>query len=118
MKTSNIYDKHRAAFSRVTAAALVKSGNQIGTIAFKYPADGAGRLYCYLHIHGEEMVRGSASGYGYDKAGAAFESAVSAAIAKPENSLCRCLLEGCDNIGGVSWADALRQAGIDVFMAI
>ena len=48
---------------------------RVATVAFKYPRDGAGRLYCYFHILGEIMVRGYAAGGGYDKHSAAFEDA-------------------------------------------
>lgn len=37
----NIYEKHRAAFSRVSPYVIVRDGKQVGTIAFKFPKDGA-----------------------------------------------------------------------------
>lgn len=60
-----IYDTHNKAFKNVKAGALVKDGKQVGTIAFKYGA--SGRVTCYLHIFGTQMVSGSAGGHGYDK---------------------------------------------------
>jgi hypothetical protein len=72
---TTIYQKHDKAFPLVSAGILLKDGIVIGTLAFKFPKDGAGRLTCFLHIHGFCMVAGTASGYGYDKKGAAFESA-------------------------------------------
>ena len=68
---ANIYDQHRAAFGQVSAYVIVHGDERIGTIAFKFPRDGAGRLYAYVHWHGEPMVRGFAGGYGYDKMSAA-----------------------------------------------
>lgn len=68
---TNIYDQHRSTFARVSAFVVVRNGERVATIAFKYPKDGAGRLYAYVHWIGIEMVRGSASGYGYDKRSAA-----------------------------------------------
>ena len=73
MKT--IYQQHDAAFTQVSAGVILKGGAKVGTIAFKYPKDGAGRLWCYLHLIGSTMVRGSAAGYGYDKRSAALEVA-------------------------------------------
>lgn len=72
---TNIYDQHAAAFRSVMAFAVVGDGYQCGKIAFKFPRDGAGRLYAYVHWHGAPMVRGYASGYGYDKKSAALANA-------------------------------------------
>ena len=72
---TNIYDQHRAAFANVSAYVIMRGRNVIGTIAFKFPRDGAGRLYAYVHFHGMPMVRGFAGGYGYDKRTAAVEDA-------------------------------------------
>lgn len=75
---TNIYDQHRAAFSNVSAYVVTdKLGNRVASIAFKYPRDGAGRLYAYLHVFGATMVRGYAGGGGYDKHSAAVLSACS-----------------------------------------
>ena len=63
----DIYDQHKAAFSHVSAYAVLKQGAVVAKIAFKYPRDGAGRLYAYVHWIGLPMGRGFASGYGYDK---------------------------------------------------
>jgi hypothetical protein len=112
---TTIYDQHDTAFASVSAFALVHAGAQVGTLAFKYPADGAGRLWCYLHLHGSEMVRGSATGYGYDKAGAAFESAVTALLKAGD---CPEYLAGCANIGGSDYSAALRAAGVDCWQAV
>mgnify|MGYP006961546718 CR=1 FL=1 len=72
---SNIYDQHRAAFGNVSAYVILRGRNVVGNVAFKFPRDGAGRLYAYVHFHGAPMVRGFASGYGYDKRTAAVEDA-------------------------------------------
>lgn len=68
---SKIYDQHKAAFRQVEAFVILKDGERVATIAFKFPADGAGRLYAYVHWIGLEMVRGHAAGGGYDKRTAA-----------------------------------------------
>lgn len=75
---TNIYDQHRAAFARVSAFVILKDGERVATVAIKFPADGAGRLYAYFHVLGVPMARAFAGGYGYDKRSAA----VSAALAK------------------------------------
>jgi hypothetical protein len=72
---TDIYDQHAAAFHSVMAFAIVKDGQQCGKIAFKFPKDGAGRLYAYVHWHGVPMVRGYAGGYGYDKKSVALANA-------------------------------------------
>jgi len=74
---TNIYDQHRAAFSRVSAFVILKDGERVATVAIKFPADGASRLYAYTHVFGVEMTRAYAGGYGYDKRSAAVASAFS-----------------------------------------
>lgn len=75
--TKNVYEQFDAAFSNVSASALLdKEGNYKGKVCFKFPKDGAGRLYAYVHLFGLEMSRGFAGGYGYDKKSAAVCDAV------------------------------------------
>jgi hypothetical protein len=68
---TDIYDLHERAFPNVAAYVILHGSEKVATIAFKYPRDGAGRLYAYVHWFGVEMVRGFAGGYGYDKHSAA-----------------------------------------------
>lgn len=71
------YEQHEAAFKHVSAYALLDFNNQlIAKISFKFPKDGAGRLYCYFHWHGHKIVRGYANGHGYRKATAAILNAM------------------------------------------
>ena len=72
----DIYDHHAKAFNRVSAYVILRNGERVATIAFKFPADGAGRLYAYVHWLGVPMVRGFAGGFGYDKRTAACADAV------------------------------------------
>jgi hypothetical protein len=72
---SDIYDLHSKAFNRVSAYVVLHNGERVATIAFKFPADGAGRLYCYVHWLGTHMVRSFATGYGCDKRSASCASA-------------------------------------------
>ena len=73
----DVYDQHKAAFASISAYVILHGSEKVATIAFKYPRDGAGRLYAYVHWLGVEMVRGFAGGYGYDKHSAACANAVS-----------------------------------------
>lgn len=94
---NKVYEQFDSAFCRVAADVILFDGPNVtregsaasapvGRIAWKYPADGAGRLYCYLQIWGGPMVRAFAGGYGYDKRGAAFRAAVrKLAEINPEN---------------------------------
>src|SRR3546814_19140140 len=66
-----IYDQHDKAFARVSAYVVTKDGAHVANVSIKFPADGAGRLYAYVHWIGLEMVRDHATGYGYDKRTAA-----------------------------------------------
>lgn len=125
--TKTIYQQHEAAFANVSAFVLMRDGVRVGTVAFKYPNDGAGRLWCYLHIHGLPMVRDYAGGYGYDKASAAFYGAAKKqAMVKLESwqtmdrTEDRALASLClkDWKNGYDWKDNLRNAGFAVLQAV
>jgi len=129
MSKPKIYEQHDATFNQVAAYVLMKGGERIGTLAFKFPKDGVGRLYCYLHIIGLEMARGYAGGYGYDKKSASVASAASAItptdgeymdeIRKNDLNQFRELLnDGFSNIGGKDWQDVFRSLNINVFQAV
>ena len=67
-KQSN-WNKFDKAFNQVSAFLVLdaETRNTVAKISLKYPKDGAGRLTCYMHIIGNELQIGTASGYGYDK---------------------------------------------------
>ena len=132
---TKIYEQHDAAFKNVSAYVVMKDGQRVATIAFKFPEDGAGRLYAYVHWIGVEMVRGHANGYGYDKRSAACESAVKNMAAvfadflelhKPYmmNPSLRCYHDGLGfrevlrDIGGSDWQRKLEDAGFTVLQAV
>jgi hypothetical protein len=71
----NIYEKHQKAFAYVRAYAILANDEKIATVSLKYPKDGAGRLTCFFHVLGYEMVSAYAAGYGYDKTTAAISYA-------------------------------------------
>lgn len=112
-----INEQHDAAFRQVQAYVILKGSERVATIAFKFPHDGAGRLYAYVHWLGASMVRGYANGYGYDKRSAAVKSAVRAiqpGVPVPGDVFCDAL-RAC---GGLSWDRALENAGFTVFQAV
>lgn len=118
---ADIYDQHKAAFASVSAHVILKDGVRVATVAFKYPRDGAGRLYAYVHVFGRAMVRGFASGGGYDKHSAACASAASHIRISselpdaPGAMLCRDVLFNDD---GMRWDNRLERAGFTVLQAV
>lgn len=114
----NIYDLHRAAFPTVSAYVVLKDGQRVASIAFKFPKDGASRLWVYVHWFGVPMVRGYAGGYGYDKQTAACSSASRAIPADPDSPLQALFIEILAKDSGEHWDRALRDAGFDVWQAV
>ena len=124
----SIYDQHDKAFSRVSAFVVAHEGKRVATIAFKFPADGAGRLYAYVHWLGEPMVRGFAGGYGYDKRSAACADAArkltdpqeirlsetAQDLGAPWTAFRAALIED----GGEYWNQRLETAGFAVWQAV
>ena len=120
---TSIYEAFDKATARTAAYAVLSAeGGYVGRVVFCYPRDGAGRLTCYLHIHGSTMVKGTASGCGYDKHSAAVESAVAKLTAKtvageatPDAAAhiaCwRDVLRAC---GGHYWYQVLERIGYRV----
>lgn len=118
-----VYRQHEASFSSVSAYVVLFNGDRVATIAIKFPRDGAGRLYAYVHWIGVPMVRGQAGGGGYDKRSAA---CANAARKLPETSteyeghpaayaVFRDTLARDD---GYSWDRRLTDAGFTVFQAV
>jgi hypothetical protein len=120
---TDIYKQHDAAFARTAAYVIAKDGERVGTIAFKYPQDGAGRLWVYVHYFGHTMARGYAGGYGYDKASAAVQDAVEKCIKENKKEQQDAGAESfygplAAMNGGIEWADTLRTAGFQVWKAV
>lgn len=114
--TTDIYNQHQTAFKNVSAYVIMKDA-RVATIAFRFPKDGAGRLWAYVHWIGTEMVRGYAGGGGYDKKSAAVESAcdkLPQATSVAGNQFAIAL----HNIGGNTWDRALTEAGFEVLGAV
>jgi hypothetical protein len=118
MNKPNIYRQHDASFANVSAFVVVKDGERVATIAFKFPRDGAGRLYAYVHWIGDEMVRGIAGGYGYDKRSAACADA-GKKLAVGDDALGVAFAAALrDGDGGSTWDRCLADAGFTVFQAV
>lgn len=123
---TDIYEQHAAAFSRTSAYVILKKGEKVATIAIRYPADGAGRLYTYVHWLGLEMVRGFAGGYGYDKrTAAACDAARKLTDPKmtdgrplPMANNYRDFLAALQSDNGYEWNQKLERAGFTVLQAV
>lgn len=73
---TTVYDKFDKHFAQVSAWVIVnEQGEQVGKMSAKYPKDGMGKLYLYLHLYGSEMVQTSVSGCGFDKLSVAIQNA-------------------------------------------
>lgn len=118
---SDIYEQHRNAFTNVSAAVVLHNGESVATIAFKFPRDGAGRLYVYIHWFGHPMVRGYASGFGYDKKSAACANAarkIKDDIAERDPGPRAAFLDAMWKDDGHSWDWHLEAAGFTVIRAV
>lgn len=124
---TNIYEQHDKAFARVSAFVIARDGERVATVSIKFPADGAGRLYAYVHWLGIEMVRGSASGYGYDKRSAAVADALNGVGKLPGESRgpvvakeahLPAFMDAANNMDGGDWTRALEKAGFTVWQAV
>lgn len=128
-KRPDIYTQHDKAFAAVSAYVVLNSANErVATIALKFPRDGAGRLYAYVHWIGLEMVRGHANGYGYDKRSAAcsvaarkLRDAVTAMHDHKPVELVeplRNFVSALEKDNGEDWTRRLEAAGFKVFQAV
>ena len=126
--TNDIWQKHDKHFAQVKACAILDSeGKHILNVSWKYPNDGAGRLYCYVHIIGLAPSQGMAGGYGYDKTSAALQSAFEKYKpyepfynGEPESDIVRKnetiahFKAMFKNIGGQDWHNVFRDNGYQV----
>lgn len=116
---TNIYEQFDKAFARVSSFAVLYENELVTTINFKFPADGAGRLYAYVHWFGERMVRGSASGYGYDKRSAAVIDAVNKMTLDCGDEMNKAMFVSALAKDNGSYFDTnLRNAGFTVIQTI
>ena len=76
---TTVYEKQVKHFSKVSAYVIIDNeGDQKGTMQVKYPNDGMGKMFLYLHLHGSTMVQVSVSGCGFDKLSVAVQNAAEA----------------------------------------
>jgi len=115
---TDIYQQHRAAFASVSAYVVMHRGERVATVAFKYPRDGASRLYAYVHWLGSPMVRGFAAGGGYDKHTAACASAARKVPHAGSNTQMDAFFSALSQNDGYRWNEHLRIAGFDVLQAV
>ena len=122
---SDIYHQHEAVFSNVSAYVITAKGERVATIAFKYPRDGAGRLYAYVHWFGVEMVRGYAAGGGYDKHSAACADAAGKITLHKDDApysegrtLALAFIKALSHDGAYNWDRSLRDAGFEALQAV
>ena len=117
---ATIYEQHDAAFAHVSAYVIAKDGERVATISFKFPRDGAGGLYAYVHWLGLEMVRGHAKGADYDKRSAACDAAARKITFKHgekpaylDRFVAALAKDDC-----MGWDRRLRDAGFEVWQAV
>lgn len=130
---SSIYDTHSAAFANVSAYIVAKDGKRVATIAMKFPHAGASRLFAYVQWMGVEMVRGYASGGGYDKRSAACSAAADRLPAaldadsyadgtphhtESERALYLAFRNAIRQDNGYGWDRLLQDAGFEVWQAV
>lgn len=117
---TDIYDQHDKAFSQTSAYVIALDGERVATIALRFPHDGAGRLWAYVHWLGTPMVRGYASGYGYDKRTAAIANAVGRMpdVDMPARGEYEAFITALSHDAGPTWDNALRDAGFTVWQAV
>lgn len=119
----NVYDQHDAAFKCVSAYAVLDgAGEYVGKVLFKHPKDGAGRLYCYMQVFGAPMVRGFATGGGYDKRSASAHVAAKRLTVDgsldPKTQASVAAFRGAIKDEGARWDDDLIRAGFRVLTVI
>lgn len=120
-------------FRKVRASLVMYGGKPVAKIIIKYPEDGAGRLYAYVHWFGVEMGRGWAGGFGYDKGTAACANATQALPAalsrdhhtggtpihdKAEQAAYAVFREALSKDSVFDWDAALYKAGFEVHSVI
>jgi len=116
---SDIYEQYDKAFSSVSAYAVMREGEHVANICFKYPKDGAGVLYAYVHWICTTMVRGHARGYGYDKRAAALANASTKIVEEgPHFDWQADFVQAISKDLGRSWQFELEQYGFKILNVV
>jgi|GWRWMinimDraft_5_1066013.scaffolds.fasta_scaffold05958_7 hypothetical protein len=123
---SKIYDQHSQAFRYVEAYAVLKDGELVARITFKFARSGL-QTQCYVHWIGIQMVKGRANGGGYDKSSAAAAHAANKMpLGLDAKTGTECdpnhdynpFLRALRKDDGYSWDRCLRDAGFNVVQAV
>lgn len=116
-----IYEQHRAAFANVSAFVVLRDGERVATIAFKF----GGAVTAYVHWIGLEMTRATAKGGGYDRQSAACRSSALKITTDGEftsdrrpDLRCEFIEALDDGERGAGWERCLRDAGFTVLQAV
>lgn len=118
--TTNVYDAHKSAFAAVSAYVVLKDGERVATVAFKY---GAAAVTAYVHWIGVEMTKSRAGGGGYDRSSAAVADAARK-IKLPggehvdERTAAIEFRKAARKDGGNTWIRSLEDAGFSVIQAV
>lgn len=115
---ADIYDQHQAAFNQVAAFCIFEENVLRARVAIKYPRDGAGRQYAYVHWLGSPMVRGFASGGGYDKNSACVADAARKIESNTTDASRVAFIQAARRDSGRNWQRELEKAGFTVFQAV
>lgn len=124
--SKSIYDQFNAHTPLISAHAILLNGIMVAKIVFKLPKDGAGRLYAYIHWFGVPMVRGSASGYGYDKKSSALsrspamepDHVQNGQLVPYQNPAQVKFIEALSKDDGYGWDYHLKAVGFTVYTVI
>lgn len=115
---TKIYEQFDAAFKKINAYAVLKNGNHVANINIKYPNDGMGRIFAYVHILGLEMVRDFAGGCGYDKKDTAIKAAVGKINTNEKSNAAISAKEMQVALSQGNWERELEKAGFTVIRVI
>lgn len=120
-----IYDQHRAAFAKTSAYVILKDGERVATVAFKFGT----AVTAYVHFIGAQMVRATAKGGGYDRQSAAVAAAATKIDLSDREDCHRddigqpvtdrsTFMDATDDRDGRTWDRRLQDAGFVVLQAV
>jgi hypothetical protein len=116
---ANIYDQHKAAFANVAAYVVLKDGERVATVAFKF----GNAVTAYVHWIGVQMTKGVAKGGGYDRMSASVAMAadkIADRERETENQAVARIgfIAAARKDGGATWIRSLEDAGFVVVLAV
>lgn len=125
VKSQQAWEQHDKAFRDVSAYVVLDAQHvPVAKIAIKYPKDGAGRLWAYVHWIGTTVARHHSDGYGYDKR----TPAVIGALLKADyagdhpdidrKAELERLKASLNPHSGIDWERQFRDAGYQVIQAV